>query len=437
MQNKPKSKQMSLTNMISGGLLSFGDLLTSDNRFANLEAARPPRCRLTSSWMSANDFTLEIVGEQMPAPAGVDEATAKLMRGWLRSRQVIAGILTGENALEGITLQDALGHLEDERIIKLRDKRRIGSSDFVQAIPLCLFKDAMEFLMQAAPGLPAPWDIPFILMEEDVKVGLTEEGLFKIIDRIQATEPIISNLPKVPGPFIPLGAATPRPTEDHSDVQRNTRWVTLQRWGGTLAFKIRIEVRDGRMTAMSAVPELEGGTREEPAIVQQARNPDRHGRPQLTPMPSLPPLAENCRFLTDTFARREDIISTVPEFAKWAAGAGLALFLLQQINLSASGKVMLREIMDSQVEYKEEATRAKLEAAETLRQLANGEEVEAGQDDSILMAAIANAPLALTIGEDEGVTVEAPTAEDLEPAPQPAPAPETEQEAPVTEEAVA
>lgn len=414
MQNN--KRQMSLSNMFASGLTSMGALLESNEQFANLAAARPPRCRLTSSYAGPNDFTLEVIGEQMPAPAKVDEATVRLMKGWLGARQVITGILQGDNLLEDMTINEALDLLDLHRIIKPRDKKSLGMTVWEHAVPHCLFRQSLEFLQKAGPGLPAAWDVVELIEDEDgTQVGVSRADIEDLIQKIKAVEAIVTNLPKMAGPFIPLGAATPRPSLDTSDIQRNTRWVPLSRWGGTTAFKLRIEVRNGRMTAMSAVPELEGGTREKPEIVQKARNPDRHGRPQLTPLPSLPPLAEDCRFLTDTFARREEILVAAPEFAKWAGAAGLPLFLLQQINLTKSGKVWLTEVMDQQQQAKEDLAAEKAEGAAAVAVSMGTQEQEVGNDFSILENAIANAPVADEIEVETDVVMEsAPVADEIE-----------------------
>jgi hypothetical protein len=413
--------------MFASGLTSMGALLESNEQFSNLAAARPPRCRLTSSYAGPNDFTLEVVGEQMPAPARVDEVTVKLMRGWLRSRQVISGVISGDNLLEDISKEAATAMLAAAGILKPRDRKSLGAPVWEHAVPHCLFRQALEFLQKVGPGLPAAWDVVEMVEDEDgTQMGVTKADLEDLIQKIKAVETIVTNLPKMAGPFIPLGAATPRPSLDTSDIQRNTRWVPLSRWGGTTAYKLRIEVRNGRMTAMSAVPELEGGTREAPEVVQKARNPDRHGRPQLTPLPSLPPLAEDCRFLTDTFARREDILQAAPEFAKWAGAAGLPLFLLQQINLTKTGKAWLTDVMDQQQQAKEDLAAAREEAAAAVAVAMGQREAEVGNDISILAAAIEAAPVADEVEAPE-MTEAAPVADEVE-------APETIEAAPVADE---
>lgn len=342
-------KQSGVLSALSNGFASFADLLDSKAIESNLEAASPPRLCLTSIWSSPNDFIFEVAGELVNAPVGVTEELSDFIANWMTARRTITAVATGHLVDDNVDVQKVMDKLVSHKVI-----REVNHGwGFEHIVPNSLFRKAMIYMARLTMAENqrnkeiAPWDVPV-----SYKHPISLEMLQECIEVIEA-EDVLSCLPEVKGMLQPLAAATPRPTADADDVQKNYRWCQMTRWGGTTVYKLRVEVKDGRMVILWGTPKLVSGPREKEQEVQAAARPDRYGRPGLTAIGGLVPLSDTCKFLTDTFVKRADIQQHHPEIVKWA-GDGLPLKLIQNLNSHPAGAEMIKELRISMVQFVEE-----------------------------------------------------------------------------------
>lgn len=249
MSFKPDStKHHSLASLFNG-IATIGDVFGTE--LDDLRHKHSLRMRLQRGYTDHSTWFAEIAVVETKVRAALGANQVEAIKQWLKARQVLTGILTGLNRLEGITLAQATQRMLRAGLIRIARTRTAANfldQTHEHVLPQSLLVDALAWFAhpsridnKSVKDFKAPWNLGYemkhrqFLDDERTQpnpqagqpMACTSDMLQQVIDVIKELEHVTLEggikkghlcFGKVAGPLMPLASLSP--TKDGMQMRR-------------------------------------------------------------------------------------------------------------------------------------------------------------------------------------------------------------------------
>lgn len=268
MSHKPDStKHHSLASLFNG-INTIGDVFGT--QLDDLRASNSLRMRLQRGYTTHDTWFGEIAVVETKVRAAIGPNQIDAINQWLHARQILSGILTGVNKLDGISLEQAIQRMLRAGVIRIA--RTATAARFLDGrhehnLPESLLTDALSWFAHASridnkstKDLKAPWNLVQEIFEPSKVNGepnpLAGQHMPCCIDMLDEVLNVIRALEetksvggiktghlcfgKVAGPLMPLASLSP--TKDGMETRR--RRGSHERTSGKMSTEQFVELKN-------------------------------------------------------------------------------------------------------------------------------------------------------------------------------------------------